>query len=207
MKTSLKSGGSGKTPYCCNISIPQMKMKNRPIFILTLICLLAVLSSCSQAGRNEKKVLTDSLISATENIAIGKADFGISEKEFNHLFPDSLVELGGSKYIVSSYFDNIGGLNKVYMIDKATFNNQKFDNKLFDRMGLIKRYFMNTYGLPKRDRGYPVQEKMLDGNVFESCTWEVGRKRISVGIALEKTSRGNIYYVLSHVDRKDSISH
>ncbi|GAA4213110.1 hypothetical protein GCM10022289_44820 [Pedobacter jeongneungensis] len=179
-------------------------MKNRSIYTLALICLLAILSSCFQTGRNENKILTDSLIRATEKIAIGKANFGISEKEFNLLFPDSLVDLDGNKYIVSSYFDSEGGLEKVYMIDKATFDNQKFDNRLFERMDLIKQYFMSTYGEPKKDRGYPVQQKMLNGNVFESCTWEVGIKRISVGIALEKTYRGNIYYVLSHVDRKDS---
>lgn len=181
-------------------------MKNGSIFILTLICLLAVFSSCSQRNGNPKKVITDSLIRATENIAIGKANFGISEKEFNLLFPDSLVELDGNKYIVSSYFNNAGGLNSIYMIDKATFNNQNFDESLFERMELIKRYFMNTYGQPKKDRGYPLQRKMLNGKAFESCIWEVGRKKISVGIALEKTDRGNIYYVLSYVDRKDSTS-
>jgi len=179
-------------------------MKNRSIFTLALICLLATLSSCFQTRSNENKILTDSLIRATEKIAIGKANFGISEKEFNLLFPDSLVELDGNKYIVSSYFDSNRELEKVYMIDQATFNNQKFDGRLFRRLDLIKRHFSNIYGLPKRDKGYPAQEKMLNGKVFESCTWEIGIKRISVGIALEKTYRGNIYYVLSHIDRKDS---
>ena len=177
-------------------------MKNISFFTL-IICQLAFFSSCRQFGTDGKKVLTDSLIKATENIAIGKANFGITEKEFNFLFPDSLVELEGNKHIVSSYFDEAGGLNKVYMIDMATFHNLKFDDKLFERMDLLKRYFMDTYGLPKEDRGYPVQKKMKDGKVFESCVWNVGRKRISVGIALEKTDRGNIYYVLSHVDKKE----
>lgn len=182
-------------------------MKNVFIFTLVLIYLLTGLSSCLRQGNHKKKVLTDSLIKATEHIAIGKAQFGISEKDFNLLFPDSLVDLDGNKHIVSSYFDKTGGLNRVYMIDKATFDNHKFDNRLFERMGLIKQYFMNTYGEPTKDRGYPVQKKMLNGKVFESCIWEVGKKRISVGIALEKTGRGNIYYVLSHVDRKDDGDH
>ncbi|MBB2144636.1 hypothetical protein GM921_04015 [Pedobacter sp. LMG 31464] len=178
-------------------------MKNISFFTLKLIFLLTFFSSCQQSSTNRKKVLTDSLIKATENIAIGNANFGITEKEFNLLFPDSLVELGGNKHIISSYFDEIGGLNKVYMIDMATFHNLRFDDKLFERMELLKRYFMATYGAPKEDRGYPVQKKMKDGKVFESCIWDVGRKRISIGIALEKTDRGNIYYVLSHVDKKE----
>lgn len=183
-----------------------LKMKNRSIFTLIFICLLGFLSSCAQSGANRKKVLTDSLIKVTENIAIGKANFGISEKEFNLLFPDSLVELDGNKHNVSSYFDSTGGLSKVYMIDVATMDNQNFDDKLFERMELIKRYFTNTYGLPKEDRGYPVKKTISNGKVFESCIWEVGRKQISVGIALEETDRGDIYYVLSHVDKKDSAS-
>ncbi len=70
-------------------------------------------------------------------------------------------------------------------------------------MELIKQYFINFYGPPKEDRGFPIQKKMLNGKLFESYIWEVGRKTISVGIALEETDKGNIYYVLSHVDRKE----
>ncbi|RBQ11473.1 hypothetical protein DRW42_03140 [Pedobacter miscanthi] len=77
-----------------------------------------------RSNNHENKVSTDSLVKATENIAIGKARFRTSEKEFNLLFPDSLVDLDGKKYILSAYFDKTGGLNKVYMIDKATFDNQ-----------------------------------------------------------------------------------
>lgn len=177
-----------------------MKIKKVLYFILAFVCLLIVFSSCRNAGGSGNK-LTDSLIKATENVAIGNANFGISEKEFNLLFPDSTVELAGNKYIVSSYFDDNGGLNKVYMIDKETLNNLKFDESLFKRMALMKRYFVNTYGLPKKDRGYPIQEKMQDGKLFESYLWDVGKKKIVLGIALEKTKQGNLYYVLSHVDK------
>jgi len=181
-------------------------MKTGYIFTLTLICLMAVLSSCFR-GEIRKKVLTDSLIKATENIAIGKARFGISESEFNQLFPDSLIELDGNKHNISSYFDSTGKLNSVYLIDLVTIDNRNFDGKLFKRMELIKRYFSDTYGPPQKDRGYPVKQKMLNGKLFEACKWRVGKKNISVGIALEETKVGNIYYVLSHVDRASTASH
>lgn len=32
--------------------------------------------------------------------------------------------------------------------------------------------------------------------------WKVGKKEIFVGIALEETDRGSIYYVLANIDRK-----
>ncbi len=177
-------------------------MRNNIIFSLILIGLFTVFASCSRTGSNGKKALSDSLISATQNIAIGNANFGISEKAFNRQFPDSLANLGGNKHIVSAYFDNNGGLEKVYLVDEATFNNQKFDANLMKRLELIKAYFMNTYGQPDEDRGYPIQKKMQDGKLFESYVWEVGKKRISAGIGLEKTAHGDIYYVLSHVDRQ-----
>ncbi len=101
-----------------------MGIKYTSILILRLIYLLLVFSSCRQSGNHKTKVLSDSLIKATEDIAIGDADFGISEKEFNLFFPDSLVNLDGNIHIISSYFDSSGRLNKVYFIDKATFHNQ-----------------------------------------------------------------------------------
>jgi len=56
--------------------------------------------------------------------------------------------------------------------------------------------------MPQRDRGYPKQEKMQNGNAFDAYMWDVGKKEIFVGIALEETDKGNIYYVLGHVDKK-----
>jgi len=43
---------------------------------------------------------------------------------------------------------------------------------------------------------------MKNGNSLDAYKWEVGKKKIAVGIALEETKRGNIYYVVGHVDRR-----
>ncbi|SDG83171.1 hypothetical protein SAMN05421827_111203 [Pedobacter terrae] len=67
-------------------------------------------------------------------------------------------------------------------------------------MDLLKRHFMKIYGASQYDRGYPKQEKMNKGMAFYAYMWKVGKKVISVGIALEETDRGSIYYVLGHID-------
>jgi len=43
---------------------------------------------------------------------------------------------------------------------------------------------------------------MQDGKSFDAYMWKVGKKEIYVGIALEETDRGNIYYVLGHIERR-----
>lgn len=178
-------------------------MNHRYIYILMFAFFSVILFSCGESNNLKANVITDSLIRATEDIAIGEARFGISESDFNRLFPDSMIELSGHKYIVSSEFDNSNKLNSVYLIDHSTFQNTEFDQSLFNRMDSVKRYFMKTYGRPQVHRGYPKKEKMIDGKVFNAYIWHVGKKEIFVGIALEVTKRGNIYYVLSHVDRKE----
>ncbi|RDC54143.1 hypothetical protein DU508_23200 [Pedobacter chinensis] len=167
------------------------------------VSVMAFLFSCGQNNKGKVGVLTDSLIRATEDIAVGNAKFGISEKEFNELYPDSLIDLDGNKYILTSFFNSSNELNMVYLIDSATFYNTKFDQALFNRMDLIKEYFMKTYGTPQHNSGYPKEKKMKNGKAFEACIWNVGKKKIAVGVALEETDRGNIYYVISHVDRNN----
>ena len=177
-------------------------MKNKQIYILIFFSVTILLFSCRQNENKKADFIPDSLIKATEGIAIGKAKFGISEKEFSQLYPDSLVDLDGNLYNVSTYFDSSKTLNKVYLIDTATIDNTKFGEALFDRMDLLKQHFMKTYGVPQYDRGYPKQDKMQNGKAFDAYMWKVGKKKIFVGIALEETDRGNIYYVVAHVDRK-----
>lgn len=179
-------------------------MKNKHIYISIFFSITSLLLSCRQNENKKAEVISDSLIRATEGTAIGKAKFGISEKEFNQLYPDSLVDLDGNLYNVSTYFDSSKTLNEVDLIDTATIDNIKFDKALFDRMDLLKRHFMKTYGAPQYDKGYPKQEKMNNGKAFYAYMWKVGRKEIFVGIALEETDRGNIYYVLGHIERKSS---
>ncbi|KQR65333.1 hypothetical protein [Pedobacter sp. Leaf176] len=177
-------------------------MKNKQIYISIFFSVTILFFSCRQNENKQADFIPDSLIKATEGIAIGKAKFGISEKEFNQLYPDSLVDLDGNLYNVSTYFDSSKALNKVYLIDTATIDNTKFGEALFDRMDLLKQHFMKTYGVPQYDRGYPKQDKMQNGKAFDAYMWKVGKKKIFVGIALEETDRGNIYYVVAHVDRK-----
>ncbi|SFA41323.1 hypothetical protein SAMN04488511_102299 [Pedobacter suwonensis] len=55
---------------------------------------------------------------------------------------------------------------------------------------------------PQYDKGYPKHEKMQNGKSFDKYMWKVGKKEIFVGIALEETDRGDIYYVLGHIERK-----
>ncbi|WP_343522014.1 hypothetical protein [Pedobacter sp.] len=179
-------------------------MKNRHIYISIFLSITVILFSCRQSENRITSPIPDSLIKATEGTAIGKAKFGISEKEFNQLYPDSLVGLDGNLYNVSTYYDSSKALNEVYLIDTTTIDNTKFGKALFDRMDLLKQHFMKTYGVPQYDRGYPKQEKMQNGKAFDSYMWKVGKKKIFVGLALEETQRGNIYYVLAHVDRKSS---
>jgi hypothetical protein len=80
-------------------------------------------------------------------------------------------------------------LNQVDPVDTATTHNTKFDKPLFNRIDLLKRYFIKTYGIPQYDKGYPKQEKMNNGKAFYAYIWKVGKKEISVGIALEETDR------------------
>ncbi|SDG83093.1 hypothetical protein SAMN05421827_111200 [Pedobacter terrae] len=84
-------------------------------------------------------------------------------------------------------------MNEVDLIDTATIDNTKFDKALFDRLDLLKQYFTKTYGATKYDKGYPKQEKMQNRRAFNAYKWQVGRKEIFVGIALEETDRGDIY--------------
>lgn len=179
-------------------------MRNIKIFILIQVAIIALLFSCGLKSNDRKTAaLSDSLIKATEDIAIGEAKFGMSEKQFNELYPDSLIEIDGNKYVLDTYYNNSQELNMVYLLDYETIGNMKFDQTLLNRMDLLKKYFMKTYGTPILDKGYPKQEKMLNGKSFSTYTWEVGKKKIFVGLALEETDRGNVYYVLAHVDRKD----
>lgn len=179
-------------------------MKKRNVFIFIYVAVTALLFSCGQNNHKEKvAVVSDSLIRATEDIAIGKAKFGISEKQFNELYPDSLIELDGNKYVLSTYFNSSQELNMVYLVDSTTINNTKFNQGLFNRMDAFKEHFTKNYGPPQHNRGYPKQEKMLNGNAFNAYIWNIGKKKISVGIALEEADSGNIYYVVAHVDRKD----
>lgn len=83
-------------------------------------------------------------------------------------------------------------------------DNTNFGKGLFDRMDLLKQHFMKTYGAPQYDKGYPKQEKMNNGKAFYPYMWKVGKKKIFIGIALEETDRGNIYFVLAHIERKSS---
>jgi len=169
-------------------------------FILIVISVTSFLFSCTFTNERKGNVITDSLIKTTENIAIGKAKFGISEKEFNQLYPNSLVEVGGRIYNITSYFNKADKLNMVYFVDTATIDNTKFDQALFDKMDLLKLHFVKTYGEPQHNIGYPKHQKMKNGNSFDAYKWEVGKKKIAVGIALEETDEGNIYYVVAHVD-------
>jgi len=43
---------------------------------------------------------------------------------------------------------------------------------------------------------------MNNGKAFYPYMWKVGKKKIFVGIALEETDRGDIYYVLGNIERK-----
>lgn len=178
-------------------------MKYNRSYILIFIFATSILFSCTPSNERKADIITDSLIRTTENIAIGKTRFGISEKEFNQLHPDSLIVLEGSIYTISSFFNKSKKLNMVYLIDTVTADNTKFDKELFNRMDLLKQYFVKTYGEPQHDRGYPKQQKMQNGKAFEAYIWDIGKKKIAIGIALEETAEGNIYYVVSHVDRKD----
>ena len=178
-------------------------MKNTYIFIFMLFSGMALLFSCTHNSNGEEVALTDSLINATEGIAIGKTKFGISEKEFNELHPDSLIGLDGNFYNITSYFSSSKELNMIYLIDTATIENRMFDEALLNRMEMLKQYFTKTYGVPQHNRGYPKQDKMQNGKSFDSYMWKVGKKKIFVGIALEEADGGNIYYVVAHVDRKD----
>ncbi|MFC1226663.1 hypothetical protein ACFE6N_22860 [Pedobacter sp. BG31] len=177
-------------------------MKNKHIYIYIFFSIVSLLFSCKQNENKKAHSIPDSLIKATEGIAIGKAKFGISEEEFNQIYPDSLADLDGNLYNVSTYIDSSKALNQVYLIDTATIDNTKFGKALFDRMDLLKKYFTKTYGAPQHDKGYPKKEKMNNGKAFYAYMWKVGTKEISVGVALEETDRGNIYYVLGHIERK-----
>jgi len=177
-------------------------MKNKRIYISLLFSIASLLFFCKQNENKKVHSIPDSLIKATEGIAICKAKFGISEKEFDRLYPDSLVDLDGNLYNVSTYFDSSKALNQVDLIDTATIGNTEFGKALFDRMDLLKQYFSKTYGPPQYDKGYPKQEKMQNGKSFDAYMWEVGKKEIFVGVALEETDRGSIYYVLGHIERK-----
>ncbi|MFN0292517.1 hypothetical protein [Pedobacter helvus] len=172
-------------------------------FILIFISILSIFSSCTFSNERKSNVITDSLIKATEDIAIGETRFGISEQEFNQLHPDSLVEVGGRIYNITSYFNKAEKLNMVYLIDTATIENAKFDQALFDKMDLLKQHFVKTYGEPKHSRGYPKRETMRNGQSFDAYIWKIGKKKIAVGLALEEAKEGNIYYVVAHVDRRD----
>ncbi|WP_443945092.1 hypothetical protein ACJVDH_19575 [Pedobacter sp. AW1-32] len=156
--------------------------------------------SCKQ--NKPDVVLTESLIRETEGIAIGKAKFGISEKQFNGLYPDSLIKLDGNSYILTGNYNIVQELNMINLIDSATINNTAFDQTLFDRMDLLKDHFAKTYGLPQHDMGYPEQTMMSDGKFVKTYIWIIGKKEISVGIALENTARGNVYYVLGFVEKR-----
>ncbi len=175
---------------------------NRSI-ILVYISFTLFLLSCTLSNERKTKAIPDSLIKATEYIAIGKTKFGISQQHFNQLHPDSLVEINGRIYNITSYFNSAEKLNMIYLVDTTTINNKKFDQALFNKMDSLKEYFAKTFGEPIHNRGYPKQQKMQNGKAFEAYAWEVGKKQIAVGIGLEKTMSGNIYYVLSHVDLKD----
>ncbi|MFC1226658.1 hypothetical protein ACFE6N_22835 [Pedobacter sp. BG31] len=61
---------------------------------------------------------------------------------------------------------------------------------------------MKTYAEPPYEKSYSKPEKMQNGKAFYAYMWKVGKKEIFVGIALEETDRGNIYYVLGHIERK-----
>ncbi|MFN0255635.1 hypothetical protein [Pedobacter ureilyticus] len=176
-------------------------MNNR-FLILIFISATLVLFSCTYSNERKATVITDSLIKVTENIAIADTKFGMSEQQFNQLHPDSLVKLGERVYNITSYFNDAQKLNMIYLVDTTTIGNKKFDQALFNKMDLLKQYFVTTYGEPQHNRGYPKQEKMQNGKAFEAYKWEIGKKKIAVGIALEETNGGNIYYVLSHIDRK-----
>ncbi|MFN0293024.1 hypothetical protein [Pedobacter helvus] len=178
-------------------------MNHHRYLILISIFLTSIFSSCIQSNERKNNVIIDSLIKATENIAIGETKFGISEKEFNQLHPDSLIILEGNIYTLTSFFNKSKKLNMIYLMDTVTVDNTKFDKELFNRMDLLKQHFVKTYGEPQQDRGYPKQAKMKNGKAFEAYKWEIGKKLIAVGIALEETDEGNIYYVLAHVDRKE----
>jgi len=95
---------------------------NRSI-ILALIFVTSILLSCIRSNEEQANVITDSLIKATENVAIVDTKFGITEKEFNQLHPDSLVELSGRIYSITSYFNKAEKLNMVYLVDTATIEN------------------------------------------------------------------------------------
>lgn len=177
-------------------------MKNKHIYILIFFSVIVFFFSCRQSANTKADSIPDSLIKATEGIAMGKAKFGITEKEFNRLYPNSLVDLDGNTYNVTTYFDSSKALNQVDLIDTATIGNTEFGKALFDRMDLLKQYFVKTYGAPQYDKGYPKQEKMNNGKAFYAYMWKVGKKEIFGGIALEETDRVDIYYMLGHIDRK-----
>lgn len=137
-----------------------------------------------------------------DNIAIDKAKFGITRKEFYQLFPASHVELNGNKYKLYPYFNKSDELNMVYLMDTSTKMNKKLDTALFDKMDSLQRYFTEIYGAPTSDRGYPKMEEMINGKSFDCYVWEIGKKKIMVGIGLEATKEANYYYVVSRVALK-----
>lgn len=44
-------------------------------------------------------------------------------------------------------------------------------------MDLLKQHVMKTYGAPQCDKGYPKQEKMINGTAFYPYMWNVGKKK------------------------------
>ena len=172
-------------------------------FILLAIILLPTVS----AAKYEKGDYKIFALGDSEELTEEKYNYLVETGELRKGMFDTCTffetVIADEKFNVFTYFYN-GQLYEISFSSKNKVNASYYDTTLKNlMMGKVKPIFTELYGSPTFDFGYPNFLGLKEGYIHFICHWEIGKKKISLGISpYEYKYSGEIIIVDTELEKR-----
>lgn len=147
--------------------------------------------------------------------AFAGAEFGMSMKEVKSLdyykdwdsYTNYLHKYGlyiGEGYYKGDLYFKDDKLYSVIIQSTIYRSASSYDSLIKEEVENFKDVIQNAYGRPTTNYGFPDFFRMKDGYTTYAYIWEMGRKRITVGVA--EQSSGSRYAMVARIEDMDVIN-
>ena len=148
--------------------------------------------------------------------AFAGAEFGMSmkevqsldyfkywEKNTNNLHHLGGIDIGEGYYQCDLYFKD-DRLYSVVIQSYIYYSASSYNSVIKDDVENLKEVVQNVYGRPTKNYGFPESYKLKNGYTTYAYVWDMGRKRITIGVA--EQSSGSKYAMVARIEDMDVIN-
>lgn len=163
---------------------------------IIVIALASICLSCSNTSTKSTdsadSVKTSIIDTAAANIAYGSINFGISEKEFKKLLPNTFNTVGSYEYAFYPTFKD----DKLYLLEIASVSKPatEIESSLEPLAENLLKVLTNKYGPATESRAKLDFFDFKPGTIQWQHYWKIHTKTLKIGIS--ENSTGGTYKTL-----------